>query len=313
MSGLISMNIKDVARFALNEAESYLNNGVRTLRPETQRAASRVSSLGEGSIAAAGRGLSAMPSINIDNSDRSWNFGSRPVYHTHVNNAPAPVPVRKSAKEEDEEKEKKTQETNYGALAAGVGILFGAVAVAGFVYKSYTKENAKLEERYAYANANQLLTNNEDLLIQAMIRVQEPQTSRINQYALACLSMIAGATSLIIGSFVAAPILIPSGAVLTIASVALALFTYTSHLDDEEVLREGYLAQKIFAKEVIKEVVPQLIPSYNPFFISNQASAPPASAPLASIDENLEYDESIEVAVAVLVGQEGLSPQNVKT
>ncbi len=249
MSAYLSEVGKGIANSAYEEANNYLNKGVAAPKP----AASGLFSSRDV--------FASLPSFTYN--DNSWRWGNQ---QTTVINNQAPSKTNKKKNDEVEEKE---PETNWTSLAVGTGIFLATVAALGTVYNSCVKENKKLDEKMKWqiaANENQAAIfadrggaidvgavtqqNKVIALIKKMVEVQEPQTSKINNYVYACFAAIAGAAALIGGSFVAESILVPVGIIAVIAAAALAIFNYTSHLDDEETLEEGYTEQRKLALDV---------------------------------------------------------------
>lgn len=240
---MISFSISNESvQNAYNEANAYLIRVSKNVQPEVQgrscsfdRSFSLISNL-----------FSVMPSVTVDNrtSYSSWGNNISMGNHQTTN-------VGTASTATEEENEKKKSKVNSAALTVGAGFFIAAAGAAGCMYKSYKKENENLEEKMALKESAEmdlafLLQSPQEVtpamagkankiisLTKVMINVQESQASRINNYARACLAAIVGAAALVVGSFAAESVLIPVGAILLIASVALALFTYTSHLDDE--------------------------------------------------------------------------------
>lgn len=246
----------DIAATAYAEANAYLDKRANASQPA---ASQRVASSGVmGSI---GNVFAGMPSFTYN--DNSWRWGNN---QTTVIHSQAPSKTNKTKNDEAEEKK---PETNWAALAVGTGILLATVAALGTVYNSCVKENKKLDEKMQWQiNANECQESIVDkpnktidrdafaqqskviALTRQMVEVQESQTSKINNYVYACFTAIAGAAALIGGSFVAESILIPVGMVAVIVAAAVAIFNYTSHLDDEKTLTAGYTKQRMLALEV---------------------------------------------------------------
>ena len=269
MNSLVTMNTSELAAFALNEANDYLNketvDGSASVGHQGRTYSQSLGSAFVPSASSAFNAVPRMPSVNINNSTNysSWgnnvSMGSRDT--TIISNEVPPSSKKKDEKE-SEVQEQEGQDVNYVAFIVGAAIMASAAGIAGSLRKSYNKANEKMDERVGLRNhitatakdsQDVGLTAKLSSLATAMVNAQDTQTSRINGYALACLVSLAGAASLVVGSFVAEAILVPVGSVLVVVAVAGAIFNFTSHLDDE-VLKEQYEAQKRAAEDVLGHV-----------------------------------------------------------
>lgn len=290
---IVTRNWDVVINNAHTEASTYLEKNPPSSSTEGQ---------------ANGRNYSAAPSrswINfasfIPNFSFTDNRGSNNTYFASTvnhdsHNTNAHVNVN-TAKEPDEsnkaEQEKKQKEFNLKVFIAGFAIICGAAAATGKFYDSFIEERKNLKDKKAILADAKLdlqkptLTQSQNLnrlqdiqtLAEKMVEVQTRQTNRITACFASAVLALSGGGCLVAGSFTAAPVLVPTGAVLVVVAVALAVFSYARTSKHEELMRTGFTEQQTLADNL------------------GGSSTPPASA-----------DAQTEIPIAEVVHAEPSAP-----
>lgn len=242
---IYARNWSDVAQKYRDEAQNYLK--ASSPMPSTTETPSPGCSSGFSL-------LKLIPTLSfVDNSTRV-NIGNNINNTNTVNNNSAPS-----------DEEKKEKKFNTALFLAAIGVIFTSVVALGHCFDPFFEAQEKLSEKtklLADAKSDALTvqrdptpplanTKNISAFAEHVLKVQKKETNRQTCYFAATLLSISGGASLLGGCFTVSPILVPTGTVLVIAGLSIALFTLARTSHHQKAMKEGFEEQQKLANEIL--------------------------------------------------------------
>jgi hypothetical protein len=158
--------------------------------------------------------------------------------HHHVTHVHLPAAPKT---DEEEEQERADQAKCIGAILCGV-----AACLFGYAYNIYNRQqetmtktrdlHAKVHDENLWAIANHEFGNNVQVITEDQLAIDELNTARINNYALAALIFLVSAGLIVTGGFLVAGALITAGEIGLVITGGVALWNLGAHWNDEEII-----------------------------------------------------------------------------